>query len=293
MTTSGKAEGGKTLFNQLLDFVTPCQEMRAVNTQLVGQMFGRHALSDAAQDQHDLNAGVTAATPDRIREQVEHCPTRSTAIIHNWSPMPVVGLLIGWQHMPARTPQSIGVQHLEQIVIALLLIHQLVNREDQHRSPRSAISVVFPLLTRSTLVVKIAPRRLHEPTFLVELLRVWYTDDNAIVREKADQVIVERRAPMLNAIVRQGIRDGVFTTPHPKQAGEIILYLLQGMGNTHARLLLSLEGEIDEQRCVEEIVAVHCAYMHAIERVLGAPQNSLHRADAEVAQAWVAALREN
>jgi AcrR family transcriptional regulator len=135
--------------------------------------------------------------------------------------------------------------------------------------------------------------RSTQKTFLVELLRVWYTDDNAIVREKADQVIVERRAPMLNAIVRQGIRDGVFTTPHPKQAGEIILYLLQGMGNTHARLLLSLEGEIDEQRCVEEIVAVHCAYMHAIERVLGAPQNSLHRADAEVAQAWVAALREN
>ena len=32
---------------------------------------------------------------------------------------------------------------------------------------------------------------------------------------------------------------------------EIILYLLQGMGVTHARLLLSLDKEYDEQRCIK------------------------------------------
>jgi hypothetical protein len=124
------------LFNQLLYFMTPGQEMRAVNAQLVGQMFGRHTLGNAAQDQHNLNAGVTAATPDRVGEQVKDCPAFSTPIVHNRGPMPVVGLLIGWQRMSAWALQSIGVQYLEQIVIALLLIHQLVKREDQHRSPR-------------------------------------------------------------------------------------------------------------------------------------------------------------
>jgi hypothetical protein len=124
------------LFNQLLYFMTPVQEMRAVNAQLAGQVFGRHALGNTSQDQDDLNTAVTTATPNRIREQVEDCPAFSTTIIHNRVPMPVVGLLIGWQRMPARTLQSIGVQYLEQIVIALLLIHQLVKREDQHRSPR-------------------------------------------------------------------------------------------------------------------------------------------------------------
>ena len=133
--------------------------------------------------------------------------------------------------------------------------------------------------------------RSAQKTFLVDLLRVWYTDDNAIVREKVDQAIIERRGPMLNEIVCQGIQDGLFTTPYPDQAGEIILSLLQGMGNTHARLLLSLGQGVDELRCVENIVAAHAAYMEAIERVLGAPQNSLYRTDAEAAKVWIAALR--
>lgn len=135
--------------------------------------------------------------------------------------------------------------------------------------------------------------RSAQQTFLVELLRVWYTDHNAIVREKVNQVILERRGPMLNEIIRQGIQEGIFTTAYPDQAGEIILSLLQGMGNTHARLLLSLDQDIDEQRCVEEVVAVHAAYMEAVERVLGAPPNSLYRTDDEAVKVWVTALREN
>lgn len=135
--------------------------------------------------------------------------------------------------------------------------------------------------------------RSAQQTFLVGLLRVWYTDHNAIVREKVNRAILEQRAPMLNEIVCQGIQEGVFTTPYPDRAGEITLSLLQGMGNTHAKLLLSLDQGVDEQRCVEEIVAVHAAYMEAIERVLGASPNSLCRTDAEAVKLWVTALREN
>jgi hypothetical protein len=56
-------------------------------------------------------------------------------------------------------------------------------------------------------------------------------------------------------------------------------------------MLLSLEQERDEGRAVEEIVAVHAAYMDAMERVLGAPSNCLVHADAEAAKVWVAVLR--
>ena len=48
-----------------------------------------------------------------------------------------------------------------------------------------------------------------------------------------------------------------------------------------------------EAHCIAEIVAVHAAYMEAIERVLGAPPNSLARADIEAVNVWVAALRGN
>jgi TetR/AcrR family transcriptional regulator, transcriptional repressor for nem operon len=65
------------------------------------------------------------------------------------------------------------------------------------------------------------------------------------------------------------------------------------MGTTHARLLLSLDQEHDEQHCIERIATTHAAYMDAIERVLGVPQSSLYRADAEAVKVWVTALRDN
>jgi AcrR family transcriptional regulator len=135
--------------------------------------------------------------------------------------------------------------------------------------------------------------RIAHKTDVVKLGRVWYTDDNAIVRQKVDEAVVEQRTPLLTEIVRQGIREGLFTTAYPDQAGEVILSLLHGMGNTHAKLLLSLEQEHDEMGCITRIVTVHAAYMDAIERVLGAPPHSLYRTDAEAVKVWVVALRGN
>jgi AcrR family transcriptional regulator len=128
---------------------------------------------------------------------------------------------------------------------------------------------------------------------VVQLLRVWYTDANALMRQKVDEAIRQQRAPLLTEIVHQGVREGLFTTAFPEKAGEVLLSLLQGMWNTHARFLLSLGQEGDEERVIEEIVATHAAYMEAIERVLGAPPHSFSRLDAPVVNVWVRALREN
>ncbi|GLV60690.1 hypothetical protein KDH_75090 [Dictyobacter sp. S3.2.2.5] len=128
---------------------------------------------------------------------------------------------------------------------------------------------------------------------IIQLLRVWYTDDNAVVRLKVDEAVLAQRAPLLNEIVQQGIREGSFSLNHSEKAGEVILSLLQGMTNTHARLLLSLEHETDEQPIVEEIISTHAAYMEAIERVLGAPTHSLYRADATMVDTWVRSIRDS
>jgi AcrR family transcriptional regulator len=129
----------------------------------------------------------------------------------------------------------------------------------------------------------------HKAT-VVEMLRVWYTDENAIIRQKVDADTVERRAPLLVEIVHQGIQEGVFSTPFPDQSGEVILSLLQGMSNAHAKLLLTFVQDRDEQRCIEGVVSTHTAYMDAVERVLGAPSNALYRIDAAAMKVWIAAL---
>jgi len=133
--------------------------------------------------------------------------------------------------------------------------------------------------------------RLAHKLELAEVLRVWYADGNAIVRQRVDEAIVKQRAPLLTEIARQGIREGVFTTVFPDQAGDIIMALLQGMGNTHARMLLSLADGCDQRSVVDDIVATHAAYLEAIERVLGALPNSLDRANAQAVMAWVTALQ--
>jgi AcrR family transcriptional regulator len=135
--------------------------------------------------------------------------------------------------------------------------------------------------------------RIAHKADVVALGRVWYTDDNAIVRQKVDEAVRQQRAPLLNEIARQGIREGAFTIVYPDQAGDVILSLLQGMGNAHAKLLLSLDQQPEQQRSIETIVAIHAAYMDAIERVLGVPPHSFYRVDAEAVNVWVAALRDN
>jgi AcrR family transcriptional regulator len=134
--------------------------------------------------------------------------------------------------------------------------------------------------------------RIAHKADVVTLGRVWYTDDNAIVRQKVDEAVREQRAPLLNEIVRQGMREGTFTITYPDQTGDIILSLLQGMGNAHAKLLLALDQEPDEQRRIETIVALHAAFMEAIERVLGVPPHSFYRVDAEAVNVWMAALQD-
>jgi AcrR family transcriptional regulator len=128
---------------------------------------------------------------------------------------------------------------------------------------------------------------------VVKIGQFWYNDDNALVRQRVDEAVAQQRAPLVAEIVRQGVREGSFTTTAPDKAGEVILTLLQGMGNTHARLLFSLMEGGNDERCIEEIVATHVAYMEAIERLLGGPIHSIRRTDVEAVQVWVRALREN
>ncbi|MFN8379535.1 MAG: TetR/AcrR family transcriptional regulator [Anaerolineae bacterium] len=133
--------------------------------------------------------------------------------------------------------------------------------------------------------------RSAQHALVIDLLRVWYSDENALVRQKVDDLVATRRAPALNTIIHQGLHEGVLTTAYPEQAGEIILNLLRGMRNTHMKWMLSLDTGMDEARVVEGIVTSHAAYMDAIEHVLGAPSNALFRTSAEDVRFWVTALQ--
>jgi hypothetical protein len=84
-------------------------------------------------------------------------------------------------------------------------------------------------------------------------------------------------------IIHQGIQEGVLTTSYPEQVGEVVLSLVQDLGETLAMLLLSFEPERADIRRVESIVA---AYTDALERTLGIPEGSLQLTDTETLKEW-------
>jgi len=123
-------------------------------------------------------------------------------------------------------------------------------------------------------------------TFLIELLRVWYADHNAIVRQKMLAMSSKHTLPLLTEIFDQGIREGVLNIPFPDQIGAIYLSLMQGIGDGFAELLLTREPRGDELQRAERLVA---AYADALECVLGAPAGSLNLIDAESLREWFVA----
>lgn len=133
--------------------------------------------------------------------------------------------------------------------------------------------------------------QLHEAAIdaVVPLLRVWYTDGNAVVRQRVDDATREQRAPLLARVVRQGVDERVFDTAHPDEAADAVLALGQRMGAAHAALLLDADERTAPARA-ERVVAVHAAFCDAVERVLGGPAGCLRRTDTATALHWIGAV---
>jgi AcrR family transcriptional regulator len=120
---------------------------------------------------------------------------------------------------------------------------------------------------------------------MVAMLPVWYAPDNLAFRTLVDRATAKRLAPLLSAIVRQGVDEHHFATAYPGQAGAIIIAIVQALQDAMAQHLLTTGSK------VKEMVATHGAHIEAIERYLGVPAGTLYRADARAVNSWVAALR--
>jgi AcrR family transcriptional regulator len=119
--------------------------------------------------------------------------------------------------------------------------------------------------------------------YILSLLRVWYADDNAIVRQKMQTDSIKWATPLLARIIRDGVQEGVFNTRFPDQAGELVLSMLQYFGDALVGLIFSNAATEIELSRAEQLVA---AYNDAMERVLGAPAGSLNLIDADTLNEW-------
>jgi AcrR family transcriptional regulator len=120
---------------------------------------------------------------------------------------------------------------------------------------------------------------------IMELTRVWYSDENALARQKMFNMMVEHVTPLFVEIINQGVREGTFSTPYPEFASQINISLIQALGDAFARMLLSEEAK--DSNTLQEAENLIASYNDALERILGAPKGSIHLMDTEALKEWL------
>jgi AcrR family transcriptional regulator len=153
--------------------------------------------------------------------------------------------------------------------------------EDAHLSSLEKLQRFFPALARW---------KTDRKDFMLELVRVLYSDDNAIFRQKARARAIATVTPLLTAIIRQGIEEGVVSAEYPEEAGEMIVCLVLDLSDTLAGQLLTSAHPNDLAAGFARTVA---AYTGALERMLAAPAGSLPIIDADALREWVSSSSEN
>jgi len=125
--------------------------------------------------------------------------------------------------------------------------------------------------------------KLENKAFLLVISRILYKDENAIVRHKMKVASVRSITPLLAKIIRQGVEEGSFSTDDPDDMGEIVLEIMESLGETVTQMLLKSERDGDALDLIERKTAT---YEHAIERILGAPKGSLKLFDINKIERW-------
>jgi AcrR family transcriptional regulator len=126
-------------------------------------------------------------------------------------------------------------------------------------------------------------KRAHRSLVLASL-RVWYGDENAIVRHKLYLARIQRLTPWLEEMIRQGVEEGVLTTAYPDQAARMVISLFEDLGYATAEILCAPERSPEDLTRLARILTA-CA--DGVERLLGAPTGSIPRASHDDLRAWL------
>ena len=119
---------------------------------------------------------------------------------------------------------------------------------------------------------------------ILGLMQSWYSDDNAIVRQKTSAAGLKWFAPMLTTIICQGVQEGVITTPYPEQVSGVIMGLMYGLGDAIAESFLPNGLNHDSLQRID--LTTLEVYTDALERILGVPEHSIEFMNPEVLKEW-------
>src|SRR5579859_805123 len=90
-----------------------------------------------------------------------------------------------------------------------------------------------------------------QKSFFLAMLRTWYDDGNAIVRQKVRTKRLKQMGVLLNDIIREGIEQRDFMILYSDQIGEVVMCLVESLVDSLSMLLLTFETNPDRLQQME------------------------------------------
>lgn len=129
--------------------------------------------------------------------------------------------------------------------------------------------------------------KMEHVELLMPIIRVWYMDENLMVREKLTAKSCRIIAPVLAKFIRQGIAEGDFTNEYSDLIGEVVFKVFVGMGNSVTDLLLVDDPKDFDEVKFDDYMRV---FTRVVENILGAAPGSLIIIPDGIMKEWKAAF---
>lgn len=169
------------------------------------------------------------------------------------------------------------------------LVERTVDQIEQVLRPIVADPVLPALEKLRQFLARGGSWKAEHKSLIFPLMRVWYNDENAIVRQKVLNTALVRLGPLLAAIFHQGLREGVLNTPYPDEMGDLFFTAFQNIGEPFVKLVLEPAAAPDRLQRLRRLFGL---YSDVLERMLGAPPGSLPIMDDAALREWLEAPEE-
>ena len=131
-------------------------------------------------------------------------------------------------------------------------------------------------LNRLFLLVNLFER--EQPEFVAMVLNVCFRGGDAALLRCIREVTLTQLGPLMDEIIAQGVRDGVFYTRQMGGVGRLLLLLAHDVEDEAARLLVEGEGRPESVVAVVDVLNV---YRDSVELLLNAPYGSVRLFDVD------------
>jgi TetR/AcrR family transcriptional repressor of nem operon len=170
-----------------------------------------------------------------------------------------------------------------------VMIERMIDQTLQSLEPMVADDQLFALEKFKKFFTDITDWKTENEAFFLDIMSIWYKDENAILRQKVRAASVKSTMPLLTQIIEQGIAEGVFATEHPADIAEIVLHIGDLLSDTLAKIILASDQSDDSLEMIERKIMV---YQYAIERTLNAPTDSIKLFDLDQVKPWLGGVRQ-